>query len=84
MQGLAAVAFEETFQNDDLERRVVNYLVGRQMPSLRHLNVTAENGVVTISGRVKSFYEKQLCQQCCRRVAGVVKLVDDVLVGAMA
>ena len=62
----------------DLERRVVSYLCGRHVPSLRHLSVLADNGTVTLRGQVRSFYEKQLCQHCCRRVAGVVKLIDDV------
>jgi osmotically-inducible protein OsmY len=62
----------------DLERRVVNYLSGRHVPGLRHLEVQARNGVVTLRGRVRSFYEKQLCNQCCRRVAGVMSLVNSV------
>src|SRR5690606_4668934 len=54
--------------NRDLERRVVNYLHGRHVPGLRHLSVAADNGIVTLRGRVHSFYEKQLVQQCCQRV----------------
>ena len=66
----------------DLERRVVNYLAGRHLPGLRHLDVQACGGTVTVRGTVNSFYEKQLSQQCCRRVAGVVKLIDAVHVAA--
>jgi len=62
----------------DLERRVANYLSTRHVPGLRHLDVEADNGVVTLRGRVHSFYEKQLCQAFCRRVAGVVLYVDAV------
>lgn len=62
----------------ELERRVVNFLAGRHVPGLRHLEVSAQGGTVTVSGRVRSFYEKQLCQECCKRVAGVIKLIDDV------
>ena len=62
----------------DLERRIVNYLAGRHVPGLRHLAVQADNGTVTLRGRVHSFYEKQLSHSCCRRVAGVVKLIDAV------
>jgi hypothetical protein len=29
---------------------------------------------------VRSFYEKQLCQHCCQRVAGVVRMVDAIVV----
>jgi hypothetical protein len=34
--------------------------------------------VVTLTGRVRTYYEKQLSQQRCRRVAGVVQLIDKV------
>lgn len=62
----------------DLERRVVNYLWGRQVPSLRRVEVLSQDGRVRLRGRVRSFYEKQLCQQSCRRVAGVRELIDEV------
>ena len=64
----------------DLERRIVNFLTARHFPGLRQVQVEAARGTVTVSGQVKSFYEKQLCHQVCRRVAGVVRLVDDVSV----
>lgn len=69
-------------QDRDLERRVGIYLATRHVPSLRRLNVAAENGTVTLRGEVRSFYEKQLGIHCCQRVAGVVRLVDDVAVAA--
>ena len=62
----------------DLQRRVVAYLAGRHVPSLRNLQVEAINGRVTLRGRVRSFYEKQLGQHSARRVAGVVQLVDAI------
>jgi osmotically-inducible protein OsmY len=62
----------------DLERRVLNYLVGRQMPSLRNIQVEAQDGTVILRGQVHSFYQKQLCLNCCRRVAGVQDVVDQV------
>jgi osmotically-inducible protein OsmY len=68
----------------DLEKRVANYLHGRHVPSLRKLAIASENGEVTLSGRVQSFYEKQVAIHCCRRVAGVVRLIDEVDVAAMS
>jgi osmotically-inducible protein OsmY len=62
----------------DLERRVTIYLAGRHVPGLRHLEVEAHNGTVTLRGRVYSYYEKQLCQAVCRRVAGVVRYIDAI------
>jgi osmotically-inducible protein OsmY len=66
----------------DLERRVLNFLRGWQMPGLRNVEVQAADGTVTLRGTVNSFYEKQLSQQCCRRVAGVLKLIDSISVAA--
>jgi len=65
-------------RNEDLRRRVVNYLFGHKMPSLRRIRVEADNGTVTLRGKVSTFYQRQLCINCCRRVAGVVQLVDRV------
>jgi len=62
----------------DLQARVSCYLAGRRHWALRNLDVSSLNGTVTIKGVVESFYEKQLVVHCCQRVAGVLKLVDEV------
>lgn len=73
------VATPHYVTNDqDLQRRVVSYLAGRYLPSLRQLQVSVQEGTVTIRGRVQSFYEKQVAIHSCQRVAGVHKLVDAV------
>jgi osmotically-inducible protein OsmY len=61
----------------ELERRVTNFL-GQHFPRLRTVEVEACQGVVTIVGRVNSFYERQLCISCCQRVAGVTGVNDEV------
>jgi len=70
-------------QDNDLERRVSIYLAERLRPSLRDLDVEVADGVVTLHGRLHTFYEKQLAISCCQRVAGVLKLIDDVEVSAV-
>jgi len=68
-------------RNDrDVERRVVNYLSRQHFPGLRCVEVESSQGVVTIRGRVKSYHERQLCINCCQRVAGVIQLNDQVQV----
>jgi osmotically-inducible protein OsmY len=69
---------EKSQADCDLERRVMSYLAARHVPGLRTLSVQARDGVVTVSGRVLTFYEKQLCNQCVRRVAGVMELINAV------
>ena len=66
--------------NSDLKRRIVNYLVSRQVPALRHVEVEAVAGTVILRGKMRSFYHKQLCLHCCQRVAGVIKLIDELVV----
>jgi osmotically-inducible protein OsmY len=62
----------------DLESRVSRYLHGLSRPAPRRVHVRAKDGTVTLAGKVPSFYDKQLALNCCRRVAGVVRLVDEV------
>jgi osmotically-inducible protein OsmY len=62
----------------ELERRVVATLVARNFPGLRRLRIRVVGGEVTIAGRVRSFYEKQLAQHVARRVAGVIRLADKI------
>jgi osmotically-inducible protein OsmY len=65
-------------KDQDLERRVISYLSARYLPGLRQLQVSVQEGTVTLRGSVKSFYEKQIAIHSCQRVAGVRKLVDAV------
>ena len=62
--------------DEDLQQRVVSYLFDRQRPSLRKISVNVDNGTVTLTGKLESFYEKQLCISSCQRVAGVIRLID--------
>jgi osmotically-inducible protein OsmY len=65
-------------KDQDLQRRVISFLAGRYLPSLRTLQVDVHEGTVTLRGRVASFYEKQVAIHSCQRVAGVRHLVDAV------
>lgn len=72
----------ELDRDEDLKRRIVSFLLGQHMAGLRRLEVAVDKGVVTISGRVRSFHQRQLCIFCCQRVAGVSAVIDRVEVGA--
>ena len=74
------IRFTDELRDRDLEYRVRTFLSGRNFPALRRLGIEARNGTVTIRGRVTTFYEKQLSQQCRQRVAGVRQLVDQIVV----
>ncbi len=75
------VVVESTAPTDrDLLRRVRTFLSTSHRPGLRALEVEAHGGVVRLRGNVRTFYEKQLSAQLTRRVAGVVRLIDEVIV----
>jgi osmotically-inducible protein OsmY len=63
----------------ELERRVHNFM-GQRISRTRSIEVQASQGVVTIRGEVRTFYERQLLISCCQRVAGVVRLYDELQV----
>ncbi len=62
----------------ELEERVLSYLNDLQRQPLREIRVAAQNGRVTLEGRVRSFYEKQLCLNCLRQIPGVDQLADQI------
>jgi len=66
--------------DEDLQRRVLNFLVGYRMPGLRRIDVEASGGNLLVRGHVRSYYEKQLCLHCCHRVAGVREITDEIVV----
>lgn len=66
----------------DLQRRVTNYLFGQHVADLRSVDVDARRGVVTLRGRVHTFHQKQLCLNCCQRVAGVQRIDDRIEVSS--
>ena len=68
-----------TQPNDrDLEQRVVSELSRLHFPALRKLQVIGEGGKITLRGRVKSYYERQLCIRSCHKVRGIRDLHDQI------
>lgn len=63
-----------------LERRISNFLEGLNLPAIRDLEVQVRNGAAVITGRVSTFYHKQLATSCCQRVAGVLSVLNEVRV----
>ena len=60
----------------DLEKRVAVFLHSQGRFALQRIEVVASGGDVTLKGSVHSYYEKQLCLECAKHVAGVTRLVD--------
>ncbi len=71
-------AVDQELKDLALEARILQFLSSRHVPGLRNLCVRAKNGIVTVTGKVLTFYEKQLCNQCCRMVPGILQLINMV------
>jgi len=60
---------------------VTQSLIATGRLSLRGLEVSTSAGVVTLRGRVRSFYQKQMAQAAAINVIGPRQLVNEVEVG---
>jgi osmotically-inducible protein OsmY len=70
----------------DFDRKLASQVKGslrKLVPgSARHVIVEAKEGTVTLRGDVPSFHIRQVFVHCCRRVPGVVGVVDELNVQA--
>ena len=64
--------------DSDLTRRIISFLFQRGLLTLRHLDVEVRGGVAMVTGRVNTYHEKQLVTSCCQRVAGVLRVLNEV------
>jgi BON domain-containing protein len=64
--------------NAELERRLANFLFQCRVPGRECIQLNVYGGVVAVSGRIPTRYAKWLCIECCRRVAGVIRVIDNV------
>ena len=69
-----------TSSDSDLEHRIRIFLGNVGHESLRHLHVRVSRGVALLTGRVRSFYERQLAISACQRVSGVYQVSDEITV----
>lgn len=76
----AAESHRVEYPDDDIQFRVSSFLGSRQFGEISKLQVAVQNGTVTLHGTVGSFYEKQVALNSCRRVAGVLSMVDEIRV----
>jgi len=64
--------------DQDLERRVRLFLQQRRLTSGARLSVTSDRGAVTLQGTVSTFHQRQLLVSFARRVAGAIRVIDEL------
>ncbi len=76
----SSVAMMESVNDHELERRVFGFLRDLDHSAARHVTVEVADGVLTLRGRVMTFYARQVFVQCSRRIPGVVAVIDELRV----
>lgn len=74
----------EPNENERLEKRVRKSAVSRVPLAAQNIRVDAVQGTVTLSGRVRCYYHKQLWLNAVQRVVGVEHVVDKIEVAVNA
>lgn len=64
--------------SQDLQQRVALHLQNRQLALGGRLRIEAKHGTVTLSGRVRTFYQRQIIYAAARKVAGVIRVIDQL------
>jgi len=78
VQTLPVAPHFETYSDDQLARRVHNFLINKQPHGSDRLAVDADGGIITLRGIVSTFYQKQLYIHGAQRVAGVLRVIDEL------
>ncbi|MCE9604409.1 MAG: BON domain-containing protein [Planctomycetia bacterium] len=63
--------------------RVAHALAELHVPILRTLEIAVRAGNVTLRGRVRSYYERQLAHANAKRVPGVVKVIEEITIAEL-
>jgi osmotically-inducible protein OsmY len=77
---LAATEEENMNTNTELQKRVMEELAWEPSVEAVGIGVAAQDGVVTLSGEVRSLPEKWAAQQAAQRVNGVRAVVDQMVI----
>ncbi len=64
----------------ELERRIANFIYQRGVEGGDGIRLIAQGGVVSVSGQIPTRSAKWLCIECCRRVAGVFRVIDEITI----
>jgi osmotically-inducible protein OsmY len=78
----AKMVTTKTQRNDsDVQRDVLSALGNNSRLQLSSLQVEADDGTITLRGTVPTVWQKKLAAQTARRVEGVERVLDDLMVG---
>jgi osmotically-inducible protein OsmY len=65
----------------DVKQRIEQSLKRNAELEAAHISVAADGAVVTLTGRVNSWYERQVAEQAAWRAPGVASVANEIVVG---
>lgn len=65
--------------NEELRQRVASFLQSRNFQAFRNFEIEVDRGTVTLTGKVESYYQRQVAITC-QKVSGVVTVIDEIKV----
>lgn len=68
----------EAPRGNSLSERVRRRLTQSPYHAVRRVNVEERHGVLTLSGRLPNFYQKQMAQTAAAKVEGVIGIVNRI------
>ncbi|HET6245014.1 MAG: BON domain-containing protein [Bacteroidetes bacterium] len=77
------VRYPETYNvlsDDEIKFAIENNLKFDNRIEHRNINISVNNGIVTINGNVNFFWKKDVVESYCYRIAGVVDVNDKITV----
>jgi osmotically-inducible protein OsmY len=80
---MESLLLSETAEDRRIEGLIRRSLAGSHMRTLRSVTVVVRAGTVTLRGTLRTFYEKQICIECCRRAEGVRAYTDQLSVAPL-
>ena len=76
------MTYSKEISQEEVAQAAVDVLANSSVAELRTLRVDKTETELQLSGRVRSFYHKQLAQETVRPVAGGMQVVNRVMVSA--
>ena len=62
----------------DIELQLREMFLVMRLPSLEKITVKVEDSFVELGGSVLTYFEKNVCEDCCRRIEGVLSIHNNI------
>ncbi|MGA0038839.1 MAG: BON domain-containing protein [Pirellulales bacterium] len=67
--------------DDEIEEQLRTMLAIRHLPSLNRIAIRVVDGVVFLAGSVMTYFERNVCEECCRQIPGFAGVCNEIVVG---